>query len=294
MQLTLTNKNGETLDLLNTTYFVLYKADALHGIDTDISTTESPYVDGVQIESVKALPRGIELGFKIKGDIQTAINYFTSIVKSKQLVTLEEINEDGRDITIQGIVTMPPYTRMAQACEINISIYCGQPYWQSAETIIKTLSMFLDLLYFPMEGQYFTPAGRPFGALDVSVSKDFTNDSDTSVGFKLEIVATGTVEKPRISCNSGEQVGWYMQLNITMQANDIVVINTVRGNKYITFNGGSTYNGVPIINYLVFNGADWLQLEQGDNSFNASCEIGGLRVPAEEVYFNISYKGRYE
>lgn len=295
MKLTLTNKNGDTLDLLNSrNYFILYKADAMHGVDTDISESESPYIDGTQIQSVKALPRSIELGFKIVGDVQAAIDYFTSYVKSKQFVTLEEINDDERDIVIKGVATIPPYTRMLQSCEINLSIYCGQPYWEDAQAIINTLSMYLDLLYFPVEGQYFTEYGRPFGALDTEVTKTFTNESDTSVGMLIDIVALGSIVNPRISCESGEQVGWYLQLNLTLNQNDIVEINTVRGNKYITINGSTTYNGQPVLNYLEFNGGDWLQLETGDNTFNATTIIDGTRQPAQNVYFNITYKGRYE
>lgn len=294
MQLLLTNKNGDTLDLLNSrNYFVLYKADAVHGIDTDISENVSPFIDGSQIESVRALPRSIELGFKIVGDVQDAINYFTSYVKSKQYVTLEEITDD-KDITIKGVATIPPYTRMLQACEITLTIYCGQPYWEDVKTIIGALSMYLDLLYFPVEGQYFTEQGRPFGALDVDVTKTFTNASDTSVGMLIEIVALGSVNNPRISCDSGDQVGWYMQINLTLQENDNIQINTVRGNKSITINGSSLYNGTPILNALEFSGNDWLQLETGDNIFSATSIVNGNRVPAQNVYFSINYKGRYE
>ena len=294
MQLLLTNKNGDTLDLLNNrNRFILKRADAMHGINTDISESTSPYIDGTTIESVRALPRSIELGFKIVGDVQGAINYFTSYVKSKQFVTLEEITED-KDITITGVATIPPYTRMLSACEINLTIYCGQPYWEDAQAIINTLSMYLDLLYFPQEGQYFTPTGRPFGAIDTSVTKTFTNSSDTSVGMLIEIAVLGELVNPRISCDSGDQVGWYMQLNLTLNDNDTVAINTVRGNKYILINGSNQYNGEPVLNYLEFNGNDWLQLETGANTFNATAEIDGTRQPAQNVYFNITYKGRYE
>ena len=294
MQLLLTNKNGDTLDLLNSrNRFILNRADAMHGIDTDISANTSPYIDGTTIESVRALPRQITLGFKIVGDVQGAIDYFTSYVKSKQYITLEEINDD-RDIVIKGIATIPPYTRMLQACEIILTVYCGQPYWEDAQAIIGALSMYLDLLYFPTEGQYFTPTGRPFGAIDTTVTKTFTNESDTSVGMLIEIIALGEVVNPRIGCNSGDQVGWYMQLNLTLNENDRVAINTVRGQKYITINGVNTYNSEPILNYLEFSGNDWLQLETGDNIFNATAEVNGTRVPAQNVYFDLTYKGRYE
>lgn len=294
MQLLLTNKNGETLDLLNNrNRFILYKADAMHGVDTDISTNTSPFIDGSIIESVRALPRQITLGFKIVGDVQGAIDYFTSYVKSKQFITIEEINDD-KDIVIKGVATIPPYTRMLQACEITLTVYCGQPYWEDAQAIIGALSMYLDLLFFPTEGQYFTPTGRPFGAIDTTVTKTFTNEGDTSVGMLIEMIALGELVNPRISCNSGTQVGWYMQLNITLSQNDIVDINTVRGQKYITINGSNTYNGQPILNYLEFSGGDWLQLETGNNTFNATSEVNGQRVPAPNVYFGLTYKARYE
>lgn len=295
MQLLLTNKNGDTLDLLNSRdYFILYKADAMHGIDTDISESESPFIDGTQIESVRALPRSIELGFKIVGNVQNAIDYFMSYVKSKQYVTLEEINDNDRDVIIKGVATIPPYTRMLQACEINLTIYCGQPYWETAQEIIGALTMYLDLLYFPVEGQYFTETGRPFGAIDSNVTKTFNNESDTSVGMLIEVIGLGEVVNPRISCDSGEQVGWYMQLNLTLNQNDVVAINTVRGQKYITINGSSTYNNAPALNYLEFSGNDWLQLETGDNVFSATSIVNGERVAAPNVYFGITYKGRYE
>jgi len=295
MQLLLTNKQGQTLDLLNSrNHFILYKAEALHGINTDISENNSPYIDGTIIESVRALPRSIELGFKIVGDVQESINYITNFIKSKQYVTLEEITDD-RDITIKGIATIPPYTRMLQACALTLTIYCGQPYWEDAQYLVDVLTQFLDLLYFPVEGQYFTETGRPFGAIDTDMEKTFINNSDTSVGMLIELlVLNGTIVNPRINCNSGDQVGWYMQLNLTLQENDELQINTVRGQKYITINGSDTYNGEPILNYLKFNGNDWLQLETGENSFNIKADINGVIEAPTNAYFTITYKGRYE
>lgn len=291
MQLTITNKNNQVLDLLNNTdKIILYKAEALHGIETEIGESESPYTDGTTIESVKALPRGIELTFKLRGNVKESINFVTNIVKSKQFITLREV-DDNKDIVIKGVVTITPYTRMLQDCELTLSIYCGQPYWEDINYIAGVISVRIDLLYFPAEGQYFTPNGRPFGLIDTSLEKTFANEGDVSVGMLLTLTALGTVTNPRISCSSGDQNGWYMQLNVTLQTYDEVKINTVKGNKYITINGQPTYNGEPILNYLEFNGQDWLQLEQGNNTFNVSTEDGATN---SNVHFNINYKGRYE
>lgn len=293
MELILTNKNGATLDLLNNdNYFILSKCDALHGVDTDIATADSPYLDGAIIEGVKALPRGISMTFKLIPDIRRSIDFFTSVVKSKQYVTLTE-KENGREITLKGIATIPPYTRMLAACEIQLDIYCGQPYWEDIESVLDTISLILPKLYFPAAtGQYFTAVngtmgGRVFSVYNMDATKTFVNNGDVSVGMNIRVIALGEVENPRISCSSGEQNGWFMQLNLTLEQNDEVEINTVRGNKYIKINGSETYNGKPVLSYLEFNGYDWLQLETGENTFN-------ITPTSANLYFNISYKRRWE
>lgn len=291
MRLTLTNKNNQTLDLINNRdKFILSGAEGLHGIDTDIATSETPYTDGATVDSVKALPRGIELTFTLRGNIKASIDYFTSIVKSKQYVTLREI-EGNRDISIKGIATIPPYSRMLQTCKIALSIYCGQPYWEDVNYLVETISEHIALLNFPQAGQYFPIDGRPFGAIDISLTKSFENKSDTTVGMLINLLARGEVVNPRISCSTGEQNGWYMQLNLTLKANDNVEINTVKGKKFITINGLDTYNGEPILNYLEWYGADWLQLETGANTFSATTSGGATN---SNLYFNLIYKGRYE
>lgn len=295
MELILINKNNQQLDLLNNAqYFVLSKCEALHGIDTDIQTIESPYLDGTIIEGVKALPRGISMTFKLKPDIKDSIEFFTNVVKSKQYVTLQE-TEKGNTITIKGIATIPPYTRMLSQCEIQLDIYCGQPYWEDLNQVVAAISMYIDLLNFPSpNGQYFTEVGRPFGALDVSATKTFDNDGDVSVGMNIKITALDQITNPCIACSTGEQYGWYMYLNLTLQANDEVEINTIRGQKYIKINGSTSYNGVPILSYLKFNGTDWLQLETGENTFNIGTFSNGQVIPSDNVYFTITYRRRYE
>lgn len=292
MKLTLTNKNGQVLDLLNNRdKFVLSGAEGMHGIETDIAETETAYMDGANIESVKALPRGIELTFTLRGNVRASIDYFTSIVKSKQYVTLREV-DGNRDITIKGIATIPPYSRMLQTCKITLSVYCGQPYWEDIGYIVENINLYIGVLCFPLDnGQYFPVGGRPFGLIDLNMTRTILNNSDTTVGMLISIVALGDVHNPRISCSSGEQNGWYMELNLSLRAEDKLEINTVKGNKYITINGKDTYGGVSILDCLYWYGNEWLQLETGANTFSIST-LGG--ETNHNVSYNLIYKGRYE
>lgn len=288
MKLVLINKNGQELDLLRNRHFLLAEAEGLHGIEVDIGESESPYTDGSNIETVKALPRGIELTLILRGDVEEAINAVTSVVKSKQMVTLKEESSKG-EIIVKGVVSIPPYSRMLQTCKITLSIYCGQPYWEDLVQVIADIAESIGLLFFPVEGQYFTFDGRPFGVLDTNMEKTFVNDGDTDVGMVITINTYGSVTNPRISCSSGSQNGWWMQINTTLKDDDEVEISTVRGNKYITINGSELYNGEPVTNFLEFNGSDWLQLEQGTNTFNITAENGSTNL-----HYSISYKRRFE
>ena len=288
MKLVLINRSGVELDLLRSPHFLLGGAEGLHGIEVDIGESESPYMDGSNIESVKALPRGIELTLVLRGDVEEAINAVTSVVKSKQMVTLKEETSKG-EITVKGVVSIPPYSRMLQSCRIVLSIYCGQPYWEDLEQMVAEIAEATALLFFPVEGQYFTEAGRPFGVLDTDLEKSFVNDGDTDVGMIITINTYGQVKNPRISCSSGSQNGWWMQLNATLEDDDEVEISTVRGNKYITINGSEVYKGEPVTNLLEFNGDDWLQLEQGENTLNLTADSGETFL-----HYSISYKRRFE
>lgn len=288
MKLVLINRNGQELDLLRNPHFILSGAEGLHGVEVDIGESESPYMDGTNIENVKAMPRGIDLTLTLRGNVEEAINAVTSVVKSKQIVTLKEESSKG-EITVKGVVSIPPYSRMLQTCKITLSIYCGQPYWEDLVQMVAEIVEALGLLFFPEEGQYFTFDGRPFGVLDTSLEKTFVNDGDTDVGMTITINTYGEVKNPRISCSSGSQNGWWMQLNTTLEDDDEVEISTVHGNKYITINGSEMYNGEPVTNLLEFNGENWLQLEQGENTFNITAMSG-----VTNLHYTISYKRRFE
>ena len=98
-KLEIINKNGQVLNLLNNRdRFILSGAAGLHGIETEVNETETPYTDGTTVDSVKALPRGIELTLTLRGNIKASIDYVTSIVKSKQWVTLREV--EGYRLTL--------------------------------------------------------------------------------------------------------------------------------------------------------------------------------------------------
>lgn len=289
MELIFENKNGQRLDLLNNRkYFALTAAEGLHGVEVDFAETESPYTDGANVDNARALPRGIALKFALRGDIAASLDIFHAVVKSKQVGKLIK-REGERETKIEGRVTVPPYTRLSDAVAVELQLYCGQPYWEDVQELVGTISEIVDLLYFPEAGRGFPVEGVPFGALNIERTQTITNDGDTSVGLTIVINALGEVINPRIACSSGEQNGFYMKLNTTLNDGDEVIISTHKSAKQITINGLAYKNGVPILSLLEYVGSDWLQLETGANVFNITTDNDGANV-----YFYIYFSRRWE
>lgn len=289
MELIFENKNGQRLDLLNNRkYFKLIAAEGLHGVEVEFSETDSPYTDGTTIDNARALPRGIALKFALCGDVAASLDIFHAVVKSKQMGKIYK-REGERETKIQGRVTVPPYTRLSDAVAVELQLYCGQPYWEDVQELVGTISEITDLLYFPEDGRAFPSVGVPFGVLNLENSQIITNDGDTSVGLTIVINALGEVINPRIACSSGEQNGYYMKLNTTLNDGDEVIISTHKGAKSITINGRDYIDGVPILSFLEYVGKDWLQLETGENVFNIVADNEGAKV-----YFYIYFSRRWE
>ena len=289
MDLIFENANGQKLDLLrNRKKFCLIAAEGLHGVDVDFSETDTAYTDGTIIDSARALPRGIALKFQLCGDVAEGLDLFHSVVKSKQVGRLIK-TEGTKETKIEGRVTIPPYSRFSSAVTVELQLYCGQPYWEDVRELVGTIPEIIDLLYFPVDGRGFPVEGVPFGAYNLEKTQTVVNDGDTSVGVTIVILASATVENPRISCSSGSQNGWYMALNTTFERGDEVIISTHKSNKSITINGSEYKNGEPILSKLEYVGDDWLQLETGENVFHVTSD-----TEAPQVNFYIYFSRRWE
>lgn len=289
MELIFENQNGRRLDLLNNRkYFRLIASEGLNGVETDFSETVSAYTDGARVDNVRALPRGIALKFAICGDVGASLDIFHAVVKSKQIGTLIK-RDEKREVKVRGVVTVPPYSRISSAVSVELQLYCGQPYWEDVQELVGVIAEIIDLLYLPEAGRAFPETGVPFGKINPEKVQTLTNDGDTAVGITIIINARGDVVKPRISCSTGSQNGWYMQINTTLKDGDEVVISTHRGAKAITINGRAYINGEPILSLLEYYGDEWLQLETGENTFNITTETENAKI-----YFNIYFSRRWE
>lgn len=287
MELIYISKWGEALSLSNNDYFYLINVDGLTWAASDISTNVIGGVDGDEINNIQAQPRGMIFDFRIKPgvNVETAKRAILKVVKLKQKCTINW-TQNARTLQIQGVVDTVDMPRFNNAVTMQISIHCEQPFWQDVAQIINEINQAEPLHYFtdtPGDMLYFPADGIPLGELDTSRTRTFVNAGDVSIGMQIEVLAYSTVTNPIIYDQNGDFFGvGYGSKSLVMSAGDVLLINTVKGQKSVTLNGVNMLDKVK-------PQSTWLQLEAGSNEFS----INSDDAETDNMTFTLNYKQRY-
>ena len=281
------SKWGGTLDLVNNDLFTLTNVDGMTAAATDISSVVIGGIDGDEINNIQAQPRGIIFDLRIKQgvNVEYAKRAVLEIVKLKQKCTLQW-TQNNKTVTIQGTVDGVTMPRFNNEVTMQISIHCGQPFWEDLNAVVAEISEALGLFYFtddPYDMLYFPEEGIPFGELDTSRTRTFVNMGDVSIGMTIEVLAYKIVTNPIIYDQNGNFFGvGYGSKSLTMQAGDILTINTNAGQKSVTLNGVSQLDKIK-------PRSTWLQLDAGENEFSINSDDSDI----DNMVFAISYRQRY-
>lgn len=273
---------GAAMPLFGNPYFTLTGADGFTSTASSIAAVTVPAVDGDMITNIQAQPRSVVLYLRLKqsAGIDAAKKYILQYVKPKLTGTLQLTQDNGQNIQLQGVVEAIELPRFQQGCTMQITMHCSQPFWEDVDFVVQQISQIIDLHYFPIPegGLAFPTAGVPFGAYDNDLTRDFENAGDVETGMLITMVALGTVTNPQIyNTATGEFIG----INDTLQGNDEVIINTIKGQKTIT------KNGVNIIDKIMPR-STFLQIGIGTNEFSIYADSG-----VDKIYFTLTFKQKY-
>lgn len=267
--------DGAAMPLFSNDFFNLIDITGLTTLNSNVASVVVPYMDGDVVNSVQAQPREVTLYLRLKqsAGIQAAERYVMKYVKPKLSGTLHIVRDD-MDIRLEGIVTAVDLPRFTQGCTMAVTLYCAMPYWVDSEAVQAEISPIINMHHFPVS---FPEEGIVLGTFDNDLSQHLVNRGDVETGMKITMIATGEVVNPRLTAEDGRFIG----INDTLQENDEVIINTVKGEKSIT------KNGVDILNKIA-EGSHFLQLQTGDNRFTISAGDG-----VNSIYFTLEYKRLY-
>lgn len=169
-------------------------------------------------------------------------------------------------------------------CKFKVDGFCPDPLFseknESKVAAASTKAMFHFPLVIPSKSN--SPSGVIFGLRQPSLIVGITNKGAVDVGMKIVFKAKGTLANPSLTNVNTQK---FFKINKTMQAGEVVEVNTIVGEKNIQ----GEMNGITS-NYYKFRDLDseWLQLSVGDNLFryDADSNVGNLEV---YIYFNNKY-----
>ena len=241
-----------------TTPYALVDIDGINPPKATINTSELALLDGAQFNSAKLQMRTINVAFVIQDDAQrNRVNVYKTLrTKHPIKVTYES---ETRNVHIDGYVETISVEYTDNPQKMTVTILCPYPYWSDAQAIVEDLSSIVGMFHFP-----FASTAEPeivFGYIDTTASIEIENDGDVETGIVIELYASQEVTNPRII---DYETSEFIQLDYTMQAGDLITIDTRAGHKTaILLRDGvesSVFNSIA-------RGSTWLQLAIGGSTY---------------------------
>ena len=255
------NTKGEIFELTNDeTNYAVVGVSGLTRPDTTVNTS-SGVTDGEYYNSSKVGMRNIVIDILLRGEIETNRQRLYKIFPLKTACTVYFKNYN-RDVKIKGYVEVLDGDLFVEQEQIQISIICPQPYFESLQTIYTELSKIMRLFEFP----FSITEPIPFSEKRNLPLCSILNNGDTTCGVILTISISGEVSDLKIYNTATQQ---FFGLNYTFQENDQITLNTQSGQKNISLiRDGETIN---LLGYMQA-GSSWIQLATGINNFTFTAD----------------------
>ena len=278
--LTIENHKGEQLQLTQNPDYTIMSVEGLSPPTANINTAVNANFDGSTFRSSRLNERNIVIMLAIEGNVEANRINLYQYIKAKKKCTVYYQNS-SRDVSIDGYVESFEIGIFEEKETAQISIICPRPYFLQVAQTILDMSMITSGFEFPFS---IPQEGIEFSTLTPSGESVVQNLGDVETGAVITFHATGVASNPVIyNVMTGES----FKVNIDMSAGDLVVIDTIAGEKSVT----SIIDGVTsnIIND-VERGSTWLQFESGANTmlYNAEAYPANLQC---YIAFNNKFEG---
>lgn len=254
--LAIENHKGERLQLSQNPNYTITSVEGLSPPTANINTAINANFDGSTFRSSRLNERNIVISLVIEGNVEANRINLYQYIKVKKKCTIYYQN-GSRDVSIDGYVESFEIGIFEEKEMVQISIICPRPYFLQVAQTILDMSVVNSGFEFPFS---IPQEGIEFSTLKPSQENVVQNLGDVETGAIITFHATGVASNPVIyNVITGES----FRVNIDMEAGDLLVIDTIAGEKNVTL----IVNGVTsnIIN-SVERGSTWLQFESGANT----------------------------
>lgn len=175
----------------------------------------------------------------------------------------------------------PQFKRNNIFMQFSIPIICCDPFWKEETEAKKDIAAWVPSWEFDFE---IPEEGIELGYREPSIIVNVYNEGDVKSGMRIVFSAIGTVVNP-ILLNVGTQE--YIKVNATMEAGDVIEVNTDYGSK-----GATLTRAGEKTDYFRYIDVDstFMQLDIGDNVFRYDAEEGVTSLEVS-IYHNNKYLG---
>ena len=289
--LTYVNARGESIVFgIGSKYHVNVQKDVtgISDLTNTIYSTNSMGQHGDTFAGNRIEPREIEIEGKIRErgkDTQLALRRQALKILNPELdgTLYYKYGNFTRKITAK-VKESPRFSHPDISQEFSIVFKCLDPFWREEIEQRKDVASWLADWFFPTVILRDDPASMIFGHRETSVIVDVYNGGHVATGMKIYFKAMGALTGPSLfNMNTRE----YMKINYTMQAGDVIIVDTSYGNKSVILQrGGQEIN---LYRYMDVD-STFMQLDIGDNVFRYDADDGLTNLEVT-VYYAQKYLG---
>ena len=223
---------------------------------TTINTSIAGNIDGSFFNSARAEARNIVITVDLRGDIEGNRQRLYTLFPRKKEITLYFKNKN-RDVRINGWVETLEADLFVQREQVQISIICPRPYFQSINSPVNLVDDVQALFEWP----FSISADDPVEISAESTTPIYTyyNAGDIETGAVFTFSFGGAVTGLTLT-NYTTQA--YIGINYSFSAGDVLTVSTIQGALFAKL----THNGAEqnMLNYLI-SGSTWVKLAVGTN-----------------------------
>ena len=290
-KLTYTNELGNSIEFSTSRAFycnVSKDATGLAGVDNTIYSTNSAQQHGDTFTGQRIEAREIS----IKGAINVRDKAQAIELRRKALRILNPELKGTLKYEYSGFTKIidvriddrPDFYRKTVLLQYEIAFKALNPFWRDETERKEEIASWMGAWEFPTEIDEDDAESMIFGYREESVIVDCYNAGDVSTGMRIKFTALGILTTPILL---NVETGDFIQINTTMQAGDIITVNTEYGNKgAILERNGETIDCFKDIDV----DSTFMELGIGDNIYRYDAESGidNLEV---SIYYTPQYLG---
>lgn len=263
----LQNKYGQQVELTHSDKWTVKSIEGLDPPDAVLNMSKDAGVDGSVFNSAFADNRQIIVTLAINSEAENNRIELYRYVKTKQEIRV--LYQNGtRNVYIDGYIKSMHVGFFEMKQVAQITIICPDPYFKDSDSEEIELASQNRMFEFPFSIEEPIPFSEIISILDTQVD----NPGDVETGVVIRMKARGTVTNPIIYNKNGD----YFKLNITMTAEQEIVISTIKKQKSVTLidTEGTKTNVVG----KIAQGSDWLTLDPADNYISVGADSGAVYI----------------